>query len=65
MRSYLKFILGDTPVFVLMDTGNSISHISLTKSTAQLIGIDRYPRSGKDGYIPLPGVGFPIIESLL
>jgi hypothetical protein len=66
---HLKFILGDTPDYVLMDTGNPISHISLTKATADRIGITRFPKHN-DGYIispvNLPGVGtIPVLKAFV
>ena len=66
-RPYLKFILGDRPAYCLMDTGNSIDYISLTKSTAELIGIDRYPKHA-DGYIipvTLPDVGSLTLKAFI
>jgi len=58
-RPHLKFILDDTPTLLMMDSGNPISHISLTKIIADRINITRYPRHGDGFIIPvtLPGVG--------
>jgi len=62
-RPHLKFILGDTPTLLIMDSGNPISHMSLTKSIADRISINR------DGFIipvNLPGVGhIPALKAFI
>ena len=59
-RPHLKFVLGDTPTLLMVDTGNPISHISLTKIIADRMNIIRYPKHGDGFIIPvtLPGVGY-------
>lgn len=67
-RPHLKFILGDTPTLLIMDSGNPISHMSLTKSIADRISINRYPKHSDGFIIPvnLPGVGhIPALKAFI
>jgi hypothetical protein len=67
-RPHLKFILGDTPEYIMLDSGNPISHLSLTKMTADRINIVRYPKHNDGFVIPvtLPGVGYiPAIKAFI
>jgi hypothetical protein len=67
-RPHLKFVLGDTPTLLMMDTWEPLSHISLTKIVADRINISRYPKHS-DGYIipvTLPGVGYiPTLKAFI
>jgi hypothetical protein len=65
-RPHLKFILGDTPTLLIMDSGNPIP--SLTKSIADRISINRYPKHSDGFIIPvnLPGVGhIPALKAFI